>query len=76
MKDPAPPKEARACGKKESRRVKAQNKVQDESEEELPQLVPIERTPAKENGEVFLLVLVADGFSAPVCQAGPAEPCV
>ncbi|XP_060504507.1 ribosomal L1 domain-containing protein 1 [Panthera onca] len=71
VKDPAPPKEARACGKKESRRVKAQNKVQDESEEELPQLVPIERTPAKENGE---MQKHAAGKKSPKKSPSPSTP--
>lgn len=51
-KDPAPQKEKmQAREKKEAGKGKTQQKVQDESEDEIPLLVPI-GTPAKENIEV------------------------
>lgn len=42
--------------KKRTGRVKGRSKVTDEAEDEIPQLVPIADTPAKENSEVFLLL--------------------
>lgn len=54
VKDPGPQKkETPKHEKKETRRIKAQNKVQDESEEEIPPLVPIGESPAKANVEVL-----------------------
>nr|KAF6442193.1 ribosomal L1 domain containing 1 [Rousettus aegyptiacus] len=53
VKDPEPQKkETSKSEKKETRRIKAQNKVQDESEEEIPLLVPIGKSPTKENVEI------------------------
>lgn len=53
VKDPGPEKkETPKPGKKATRRRKAQNKVQDESEEEIPLLVPIGESPAKENVKI------------------------
>ncbi|ELK13530.1 ribosomal L1 domain-containing protein 1 [Pteropus alecto] len=53
VKDPEPQKkETSKPEKKETRRVKAQNKVQDTSEEEIPLLVPIRKSPTKENVEI------------------------
>ncbi|KAF3818968.1 hypothetical protein GH733_012385 [Mirounga leonina] len=50
--DPPPQKEEpRAHKKKEGSRVKVQSKVQEESEDEIPLLVPIGKTPAKGNAE-------------------------
>ncbi|XP_039089550.1 ribosomal L1 domain-containing protein 1 [Hyaena hyaena] len=71
-KDPAPRREeTQACGKKESRRAKARSRVQDELEEEIPVLVPIEESPAKENGEVQKL---ATGEKPPKKSRGPSAP--
>ena len=51
-KDPAPQKEkVQACEKKEAGRGKTQQKVQDESKDEIPLLIPI-GSPAKENVEM------------------------
>ncbi|XP_037007111.2 ribosomal L1 domain-containing protein 1 [Artibeus jamaicensis] len=53
VKDPGPQKkETPKPEKKEPCRVKAPPKVQDESEEEIPLLVPIGETPTKENIEI------------------------
>lgn len=53
VKDPEPQKKVTPKPeKKETHRVKAQKKVQDESEEEIPLLVPIGKSPAKENAEI------------------------
>lgn len=57
VKDPGPQKKKTPKPeKKEPCRVKAPQKVQDESEEEIPLLVPIGETPTKENMEVCLLI--------------------
>lgn len=57
VKDPGPQKkETPKRAKKETCRIKAQNKVPDESEEEIPLLVPIGESPAKANVEVCLLI--------------------
>lgn len=56
---PAPQKEGSgAREKKEGRRGKAQSKVKEESEDEIPVLVPIGGTPAKGNAEVLSLIFI------------------
>ncbi|XP_008139976.2 ribosomal L1 domain-containing protein 1 isoform X1 [Eptesicus fuscus] len=57
--------------KKETCRIKAQNKVHVESEEEIPLLVPIGETPAKENVEVQKH---ATGEKSPVKSPGSNPP--
>lgn len=44
--------------KKEGSKGKARSKVQDDSEDEIPLLVPIGNTPAKGGAEVFSLILI------------------
>uniref|UniRef100_A0A7N5JDG9 Ribosomal L1 domain containing 1 n=1 Tax=Ailuropoda melanoleuca TaxID=9646 RepID=A0A7N5JDG9_AILME len=56
---PAPWKdEPGAREKKEGSKGKAPSKVQDDSEDEIPLLVPIVNTPAKGGAEVFSLILI------------------
>ncbi|XP_035942159.2 ribosomal L1 domain-containing protein 1 isoform X2 [Halichoerus grypus] len=71
---PDPPRrkeERRAHEKKEGSRVKAQSKVQEESEDEIPQLVPIGKTPAKGNAEVQKH---AAGKKSPKKSPAPSTP--
>uniref|UniRef100_A0A673VH56 Ribosomal L1 domain-containing protein 1 n=1 Tax=Suricata suricatta TaxID=37032 RepID=A0A673VH56_SURSU len=76
-KDPAPQREVtRVSSKKERRRAKAQRKVPeaqrkvpDESEEEIPVLVPIEKVPAKEKGQKH-----AAGKKSPKKSPDPSTP--
>ncbi|XP_029805671.1 ribosomal L1 domain-containing protein 1 [Suricata suricatta] len=78
-KDPAPQREVtRVSSKKERRRAKAQRKVPeaqrkvpDESEEEIPVLVPIEKVPAKEKGQVQKH---AAGKKSPKKSPDPSTP--
>ncbi|XP_006739083.1 ribosomal L1 domain-containing protein 1 [Leptonychotes weddellii] len=70
--DPPPQKEEpRAHKKKEGSRVKAQSKVQEESEDEIPLLVPIGKTPAKGNAEVQKH---AAGKKSPKKSPAPSTP--
>lgn len=80
VKDPEPQKkETSKSEKKETHRIKAQNKVQDESEEEIPLLVPIGKSPTKENVEVCLLIFnIHHGvIQVPLCvrQAWLSDGC-
>nr|XP_035942158.1 ribosomal L1 domain-containing protein 1 isoform X1 [Halichoerus grypus] len=71
---PDPPRrkeERRAHEKKEGSRVKAQSKVQEEFEDEIPQLVPIGKTPAKGNAEVQKH---AAGKKSPKKNPAPSTP--
>lgn len=60
--DPAPQKETGG--------VSALPKAQDDSEDEIPLLVPLKKTPAAGSTKVFSLILVpiVDGSGAHVCQ--------
>ncbi|XP_016053089.1 PREDICTED: ribosomal L1 domain-containing protein 1 [Miniopterus natalensis] len=72
VKDPGPQKkETPKPKKKETLRVKTQTKVQDESEEEIPLLVPIRETSAKENIEIQKHTT---GKKSPVKSPGPNTP--
>lgn len=72
VKDPGPQKkETPKPAKKATRRVKTQNKVQDESEEEIPLLVPVGESPAKENVEIQKR---ATGKKSPQKGPGPNTP--
>ncbi|XP_066130931.1 ribosomal L1 domain-containing protein 1 [Saccopteryx bilineata] len=72
VKDPEPQKKGTPKPeKKETRKVKAQNKVQNESEEEIPLLVPIGKTPAKENVEIQKR---ATGKKSPKKSSGLSAP--
>ncbi|XP_044088739.1 ribosomal L1 domain-containing protein 1 [Neovison vison] len=69
---PAPQKEGSgAREKKEGRRGKAQSKVKEESEDEIPVLVPIGGTPAKGNAEV---PKQAAGKKSPKKSPAPSTP--
>ncbi|XP_054445213.1 ribosomal L1 domain-containing protein 1 [Pteronotus mesoamericanus] len=72
VKDPGPQKKGTPKpGKKAPCRVKAQNKVQDESEEEIPLLVPIGETPPKDDVEIQKH---ATGKKSPKKSPGPNTP--
>ena len=65
--DPAPQEETGG--------VSALAKAQDDSEDEIPLLVPLKETPAAGSAKVFSLILVpiVDGFWGPRVPAGTAE---
>lgn len=72
VKDPGPQKKKTPKHeKKETCRIKAQHKVQDESEEEMPLLVPIGESPAKANIQVQKS---ATGKKSPQKGPGPNTP--
>ncbi|XP_059566582.1 ribosomal L1 domain-containing protein 1-like [Myotis daubentonii] len=72
VKGPGPQKkETPKPEKKETCRIKTENKVQVESEEEIPLLVPIGKTPVKENVEV---PKHATGEKSPVKSPGSNPP--
>jgi ribosome biogenesis protein UTP30 len=57
--------------KKKTGRVKGKSKVTDEAEDEIPQLVPIAETPAKENSEILKNTT---GKKSPKKNPGPNIP--